>query len=249
MAESRPTVVYVHGGGGSLGSLDSHDSTCRWLCRRADVRVLSVDYRLAPEHPFPAAMDDVFEVVDAALTKGEIRGVDHRRVAVVGDSLGGNLVTVACLRRRNEGLSQPEIQVLIVPVVNLTEPRSRSYHEFERGLFLGSAQISWYEKQYMGDRADPADPYLSPLQAEDLSGVAPAYIAVAGFDPLRDEGEAYARKLAEHGVPVSCHRHGGLEHPFANSTGIWAGARSAMDEIVGVLRMALAVQGCRRERG
>ena len=236
-----PTVVYLHGGGWTLGSLDSHDSTCRWLCARGELAVLSVDYRLAPEYPFPAGFDDAYAVVDAALNGGEIKGVDSDRVAVAGDSAGGNLATAVCLRRRDEKLVQPKLQVLIVPVTNLTKPRSQSYREFNTGLFLTADQMDWYESQYIQREEDRAKPYVSPLLAGDVSGIAPAHIAVAGFDPLRDEGEAYARKLAENGVAVTFRRHAGLVHPFANSTGVWTGARRAMDDIVSTLRSALQV--------
>lgn len=236
-----PTVVYFHGGGWTLGSLDSHDSTCRWLCNRAEVAVISVDYRLAPEHPFPAGFDDAHAVTDAALTEGEIAGVDAQRVAVAGDSAGGNLATAVCLRRRDEKKPQPALQVLIVPVTSLAKPRTQSYHEFSQGLFLTADQMDWYEKQYVQRADDVHSPYVSPLMADDVSGLAPAYIAVAGFDPLRDEGELYAKKLGEQGVAVTLRRHAGLVHPFANSTGIWANARRAMDEVVGAVRLALRV--------
>ena len=236
-----PTVVYFHGGGWTLGSLDSHDSTCRWLCARAEVAVISVDYRLAPEHPFPAGFDDAYAVADAALTSGEIAGVDSHRIAIVGDSAGGNFATAVCLRRRDEKKPQPALQVLIVPVTNLTQPRTPSYSEFGEGLFLTTDQMDWYEKQYVQRPEDRENPYVSPLLANDVSGVAPAYIAVAGFDPLRDEGERYAQKLQDQGVEVTLRRHAGLVHPFANSTGIWTGAARAMDEVVGAVRLALAV--------
>lgn len=238
---AQATVVYFHGGGWTLGSLDSHDSTCRWICNRAEVAVLSVDYRLAPEHRFPGGFDDAYAVVDAAMSTGEIAGVDSQRIAVAGDSAGGNFAAAVCLRRRDEKKPQPALQVLIVPVTNLAQPRSESYHEFSEGLFLTSEQMDWYEKQYPGPDGDRQNPYVSPLLAADVAGVAPANVAVAGFDPLRDEGEAYARRLAEHGVPVTLRRHAGLVHPFANSTGIWSGARRAMDEAVGAIRFALQV--------
>lgn len=236
-----PTVVYFHGGGWTLGSLDSHDATCRWLCESAEVAVLSVDYRLAPEHPFPAGFEDARAVVDAALTAGEIEGVDAQRVAVAGDSAGANLTAAVCLWRRDEKLAQPKLQVLMVPVTKPMDPRTDSFHEFSEGMVLTTEQLDWYEKQYPPNDEDRKNPYVSPLLAEDVSGVAPAYVAVAGFDPLRDEGEAYARKLKEHGVDVTLRRHSGLVHQFANSTGIWANARRALDEIAGALRLALSV--------
>ena len=240
-SQKLPTVVYLHGGGWTLGSLDSHDTTCRWLCNRAEVAVISVDYRLAPEHPFPAGFEDAHAVVDAALTTGEIAGVDAQRVAVAGDSAGANLTAAVCLRRRDEKLIQPKLQVLIVPVTALVDPRTDSFYEFNEGMVLTTEQLAWYEKQYLPNDEDRSNPYVSPLLAGDLSGVAPAYVAVAGFDPLRDEGEAYARKLKDHGVDVTLRRHTGLVHQFANSTGIWTNAQSAMEEIVGALRLALLV--------
>lgn len=238
--EQLPTVVYFHGGGWVLGSLDSHDSTCRWLCNRGDVAVLSVDYRLAPEAPFPAGVDDATAVTLAVLS-GEVEGVDPSRVATAGDSAGGNLSAVVNLRLRDESQPQPKLQMMFVPVTDLRSMRTASHIEFAEGLFLTGKHMRWYREHYVPNEADRANPYASPLAAEDLSGLPPAYVAVAGFDPLRDEGEAYARRLAEAGVEVTLRRHEGLVHPFANSTGVWRGARQALDEAVGALRLALNI--------
>lgn len=236
--EDLPTLVYFHGGGWVVGSLDSHDSTCRWLCEAARVAVLSVDYRLAPEHPFPAAPDDCCEVVDAAMA-GEVKGVNKNRVAVGGDSAGGNLAAVVCLRRKREGQQQPLAQLLFVPVTDLSRLDTPSHKEFSKGYFLTQAHMQWYRDQYLTNDVQRLDPDVSPLLAEDVSGVAPAYVAVAGFDPLRDEGVAYAEKLREAGVPVSFRRHPGLIHPFVNSSGVWRNSARALDEAAGVLRAAL----------
>lgn len=233
-----PTLVYFHGGGWVVGSLDSHDSTCRWLCERARVAVLSVDYRLAPEHPFPAAPDDCCAVVEAAML-GEVKGVNKKRVAVGGDSAGGNLAAVVCLRRKREGMEQPRAQLLFVPVTDLSTLDTPSHREFAKGYFLTHAHMQWYRDQYLTDEAQRRDPDVSPLLADDVSGLAPAYVAVAGFDPLRDEGAAYAEKLRKAGVLVSFRRHPGLIHPFVNSTGVWRNAGRALDEAAGVLRAAL----------
>lgn len=239
--EPLPTVIWLHGGGWVLGSLTSHESTCRWFCNRARVAVLAVDYRLAPEHRFPAGLDDVTTVVKAVLTHGAIPGVDADRVVVAGDSAGGNLSAAVCLRLRDEGLPQPRMQMLFVPVTNLEKMDTPSHGEFADGFFLTRKHMEWYREHYVPNLEERRNSYVSPLLARDLSGVAPAYVAVAGFDPLRDEGEAYARRLAEAGVKVTLRRHEGLVHPFVNSTGVWAGARRAMDEAVGALRFALSI--------
>lgn len=238
--EPRPTVVYLHGGGWVTGSLDSHDSTCRTLCADGGVTVVSVDYRLAPEHPYPAGLEDVVSVV-TALQDGAPAGgaaVDTSRIVVSGDSAGGNLAAATCLWLRENDRPQPALQQLFVPVTDLAN-RTESFREFgEAGYYLSAEQMDWYEHHYLGrggdltEAVDPTDPLVSPLLAEDLSGLAPAYVAVAGFDPLRDEGQAYARRLQDAGVPVTLHRHAGMVHPFVNSVAIWKGARTAMSDAV-----------------
>lgn len=238
--EQLPTLIYFHGGGWTVGSLDSHDSTCRWFCARGGVAVLNVDYRLAPEEPFPAGLNDATATIVAAC-EGQILGVDPTRIAVGGDSSGGNLATAACMKLRDEGKSLPKLQMLFVPAVELREFTTPSYHEFGEGFFLTAEQMRWYREHYVPKEEDRANPLVSPLAAKDLSGMPSAYVAVAGFDPLRDEGEAYARKLQQAGVPVTLRRHEGLVHPFVNSTGLWRGARRAMDEAVGALRLGLGV--------
>ncbi|MBC2681087.1 alpha/beta hydrolase fold domain-containing protein [Corynebacterium sp. 4HC-13] len=235
-----PTVVYFHGGGWVLGSLDSHDSTCRWLCARGDVAVLSVDYRLAPEHAFPAGLDDATAVTVAVLN-GEVAGTDPARVVTAGDSAGGNLTAAVNLRLRDEGKPLPCLQMLFVPVTDLRTFETGSYQEFAKGPYLTAKHMEWYRERYVPNEDDRHSSYASPLAATDLSGLPPAYVAVAGFDVLRDEGEAYAHRLSEAGVDVTLRRHGGLTHPFVNSTGTWKNARTAMDEAVGALRLALRI--------
>jgi acetyl esterase len=244
-----PAVIYLHGGGWVTGSLDSHDSTCRYLCDRGDVRVISVDYRMAPEHPFPAPLDDVVDVVSAALA-GEIPEVDPAKVVVAGDSAGGHLTAATCLRLRAEGKPQPALQMLFVPVVDQRDvdevkATHASRREFADGPYLTEAHFRWYDKAFLPDftAEQRADELVSPLLASSLEGLAPAYVAVAGHDPLRDEGEAYALRLAEAGVPVTVRRHRGLVHPFVNSTAIWQGSRRALDEAVGALRNLLGITG------
>ncbi|HIW92396.1 MAG TPA: alpha/beta hydrolase [Candidatus Corynebacterium avicola] len=250
----RPVLIYVHGGGWVTGSLDSHDATCRSLCADGRVTVVSVDYRMAPEHPFPTPLDDVYEVVTAvqdATPGGEVERVvgapvDTSRLIIAGDSAGGNLAAATCLKLRAEGRDQPVLQLLFVPVTDLAN-KSASRLEFgDLGLYLTEEQISWYEHHYLGrgdtlgTSIDPTHPLVSPLLAEDLTGLAPAYIAVAGFDPLRDEGEAYAARLKEAGVPVNVVRHRGLVHPFINSVAVWRGSRKAMEQAVSAVSSAIS---------
>ncbi|MGP9723812.1 alpha/beta hydrolase [Corynebacterium sp. AOP40-9SA-29] len=243
----RPTLVYLHGGGWVTGSLDSHDAACRSLCADGGVTVVAVDYRLAPEHPFPAALEDTTAVVAALQDGARVAdtSVDAGRLVVAGDSAGGNLAASCCLWLRAQGRAQPALQQLFVPVTDLSQ-RSASYAEFgEEGLYLTAAQMEWYEHHYLGrsgdltEAVDPRDPRVSPMLEPDLSGLAPAYVAVAGFDPLRDEGEAYAGRLEDAGVQVTLRRHRGLVHPFVNSVAVWSGARAAMAEATAHLRSAL----------
>ncbi len=248
---ARPTVVYLHGGGWVTGSLDSHDAACRSLCADGGVTVVAVDYRMAPEHPFPAALEDTTAVVTALQDGEPVAGtpVDTDRIVISGDSAGGNLAAAACLWLRGNDRPQPALQQLFVPVTDLST-RSASYEEFgEAGMYLTAAQMDWYEHHYLGrggDLAvavDPTDPLVSPLLEPDLSGLAPAYVAVAGFDPLRDEGEAYAGRLRDAGVPVVLRRHRGLVHPFINSVALWAGARRAMADATSHMRTTLGLHG------
>ena len=230
-------LVYFHGGGFVVGSLDSHDTVCRFLATYAGVSVLAVDYRLAPEHPFPAAPDDARAAFMFAASRAEAWGHDPHRMGVAGDSAGGNLATVLC-RDLREARVRPAFQLLFFPVTDLSR-HSDSYREFADGHFLTEHQMDWYTERYLADGADRTDPRVSPLLAEDLTGLPPAYGAVAGFDPLRDEGEAYARRMAEAGVPVALRRHDGLIHAFVNSTGVGRTGREAMLEACGAVRMGL----------
>ena len=233
-----PLLVYFHGGGWVLGSLDTHDSTCRHLCRSGGVRVLSVDYRLAPEHRFPTAVDDALAAFRLARAHAAELGVDPGRIAVGGDSAGGNLAAVVCQQTRDAGEPMPAFQLLVVPAVDMSA-RRRSFELFAEGYFLTAAQMDYYENTYLRSDADRTDVRASPLLAEDLSGLPPAHVAVAGFDPLRDEGEAYAHRLVEAGVPVTLRRHDSVVHPFVNAVGASPVARAAVDEAVRALRAGL----------
>ena len=232
-------LVYYHGGGWVIGNLDTCEGVCRFLACESGAAVLAVDYRLAPEHRFPAAVDDAVAALTYAAQRAVYLGADPTRIAVGGDSAGANLATVAVQAARSGDAPRPAFQLLIYPVCDLSEKRP-SYHLFREGYLLTEAEMDWFRGHYLPDRGAERDPRVSPLLAEDLSGLAPAYIATAGFDPLRDEGEEYARRLAEAGVTVALRRHEGLLHSYANMTAVGRAAREAMLEAASALRIGLA---------
>lgn len=232
-------LVYYHGGGWVIGDLDTHDEICRFLAAVAGVTVLSVGYRLAPEHPFPAPVEDAWDAYAWAAANAAALGADPARVAVGGDSAGGNLSAVVSLLARENGAPPPAMQLLIYPVTDSAEdPRSR--HLFAEGFMLTKADMDLFEQAYLPPGTDVDDRRISILKAPDLSGLPPAYVVTAGFDPLRDEGEAYALRLQEAGVKTALRRHPGLVHSFANQIAISRSARAAMLETAGALRMGLA---------
>ncbi|HVO52954.1 MAG TPA: alpha/beta hydrolase [Solirubrobacterales bacterium] len=234
-----PLLVFFHAGGFVLGDLDTHDGVCRFLAAAAGVAVLSVDYRLAPENPFPAATEDAWDSFVWASENAAALGADPGRVAVGGDSAGGNLSAGVALRAREEGGPAPAMQLLIFPVTD-SHPETRSRLLFADGFLLTKEDIDRFEAYYLPPGTDIDDPRISVLKAPDLSGLAPAYVATAGFDPLRDEGEAYAIAMRKAGTPVALRRYPGLIHGFANQTEVCRSSRAAMFEIAGALRMGLA---------
>jgi acetyl esterase len=238
----QPLIVFFHGGGFVQGGLDSHDGICRLLAKHAGAHVLAVDYRLAPENPFPAAVEDACAALDWALEHAPELGADPARVAVAGDSAGGNLAAVSArvaAQRADEVGRAPILQVLIYPATDFVG-RSRSHELFEQGFFLTREDMDWFTASYVAG-ADPEDPRLSVLRAPDLGAVPPALVVTAGFDPLRDEGEAYAQRLRDAEVPVVVRRFPGLIHGFINMTGISASARDAVLEMAGTVRALLRV--------
>lgn len=238
-APPRPLLVYFHGGGWTIGDLDTHDGVCRFLATHTGAAVLSVDYRLAPEHPFPAAVEDAFAAFRWAAEGAAELGTDPARIAVVGDSAGGNLAAAVSLLARDGGGPSPAMQALIYPVTDAVGGQ-RSRDLFAEGFLLTKADMDWFERHYLPDIASSGDPRVSMLRADDLSGLPPAYVMTAGFDPLRDEAEAYAERMRAAGVRVALRRHPGLIHGFANMTAISRSARAAMLELAGALRMGLA---------
>jgi acetyl esterase/lipase len=236
---SPPLLVYYHGGGWVIGDLDTHDGLCRFLAATAGVAVLSIGYRLAPEHPFPAPVEDAWAAYSWATANAGALGADPERLAVAGDSAGGNLSAVVSLLAREGGGAMPAMQLLIYPVTDSAEtPRSRQL--FAEGFFLTRSDMELFEAAYLPPGTDKDDPRISVLKAPDLRNLPPAYVTTAGFDPLRDEGEAYALRMRDAGVKVALRRHPGLVHSFANLTPVSPTSRAAMHEAVGALRMGLA---------
>ncbi|MCY4096841.1 MAG: alpha/beta hydrolase [Rhodospirillales bacterium] len=232
-----PLLVWLHGGGWTIGSLESCDRTCRGLAARADCRVLAVDYALAPEHPFPAAVDDVLFAWETLQARTSDYGIDPARIAVGGDSAGGNLSAVLCHEARNAGLPLPCFQLLIYPATDMTGgfPSRQTY---ANGYLLEEADMSWFGDGYAGD-ADRNDPRMSPLRYPEFAGQPPAAVHTAGFDPLQDEGIAYAEKLKAASVPVVKRHYAGLIHGYFNMGGAVSAAKTAFDDAAADLRAAL----------
>ena len=232
-------LMYFHGGGWVVCDLNTHDSVCRALARRAGAVVVAVDYALSPEHRFPAAVEDCYRACDWVAAGAARLRVDPRRIAVGGDSAGGNLATVMCLKSRDEGGPGLALQILVYPVTNLASLDTASYREFADGYYLTRAEMEWFRGHYLARAEDARNPYASPLLAPDLRGLPPALVITAECDPLRDEGEAYARRLAEAGVEVTCTRYAGMIHPFFSLGGTLRQGLRAIEQ------MAAAVRGMR----
>lgn len=221
--ERGALLVYYHGGGHVLGSLDSHDQPCRFLAREARMRVLSVDYRLAPDHPFPAGVEDCVAAYEWAAEHTAELGTQPGRIAVGGDSAGGNLAAVVSQLTERK----PALQLLIYPVCDYSR-RTESYRLFGEGFFLTERNLDWYRGHYAPTDEIARDPRASPLLADDLTGTPRTYLTIAGFDPLRDEALAYGRRLEEAGAEVTLDFREGLVHGFANATRLGRTAPAAM---------------------
>jgi acetyl esterase len=222
----KPLLLFLHGGGFVVGDLDTHDAPCRVLCRHAGVDVLAVEYGLAPEHPFPGYVEDARRAFEWVAER-------YERVAVGGDSAGGNLAATVAIEY------DPALALLIYPAVDATQVR-RSRELFGTGFFLTDELMEWYTGHFMPPGSDPSDPLRSPLLSPRLAESAPALVITAGFDPLRDEGEAYAAALRDAGVRVLCRRFRGLFHGFINSTGASPSSYHALIEVAGMTRALLA---------
>lgn len=237
---AKPLLVFYHGGGFVLGDLESYDAVCRLTCRDADVAVLSIAYRLAPEHPAPAAVDDAYAAFCWAHDHAEELGGLPGRVAVGGDSAGGNLAAAVSLLARDGGGPAPILQWLLYPVADCTAA-TRSRTLFGDGFLLTKHDMDWFTAQYLGcSQLDPTDPRVSPLLAGDLSGLPPALVAVAGFDPLHDEGRQFATALREAGVEVDLRRLPSMTHGFMNLFPLGGGSATATAGLISALRAHLS---------
>jgi acetyl esterase len=237
LESNQPVIVYFHGGGFVIGNLESHDGTCRRLCHGIGCTVVSVDYRLAPEHVFPAAVDDSYAATKWVADNAKSLRVDAARIAVAGDSAGGNLAAVFAVVARDRGGPALCHQLLTYPVTGMGF-KSESYTSNGTGYFLTKDMMVWFGVQYVPSGHPIEDPLLSPLYAADLSKLPPATVITAEYDPLRDEGEAYAKKLQEAGVPTKLIRYDGVFHGFFSMNGAIDQADEAHAFAAGELKKA-----------
>jgi len=234
-----PVLVFFHGGGWVLGDIESHDSVCRELANKVSCIVVSVDYRLAPEHKFPTAPEDCYAATKwVALNAAAFSG-DPSRIAVGGDSAGGNLAAAVAQMAADRGAPGLTCQMLIYPVTNYALD-TQSYKDNADGYLLTRDMMQWFWTQYLTSDEDGKNAYASPMQAREVRRVAPAFVMTAEFDPLRDEGEAYAERLKKEGVPVECKRYDGAIHGFFSFGHIMDQGKEAVADVAARLRKAFA---------
>jgi acetyl esterase len=234
----HPILVYIHGGGWVIGDLETHDGVCRALANAGPMIVVSLDYRLAPECKFPACVDDCLAATKWVAENAKSLGGDPNRIAVGGDSAGGNLTAATTLVARDKGGPKIGFQLLIYPATD-ARMQSHSYTSNAEGYFLTAGMMRWFWNHYLSDPRDVLDPRVSPLLAPSLEGLPPAYVITAEYDPLRDEGEDYARELMAAGVPTKLRRFDGLIHGFFAMTEVFPQAREAIAEAAAEMRKAL----------
>jgi acetyl esterase/lipase len=241
-ARLLPALVFFHGGGCVFGDLDTHDGLCRMLSAESGCAVVSVDYRRAPEHRFPAAVEDSYAATRWIVENAATLGLDAGRIAVGGDSAGGGLAAVVCQMAAVNHGPRLALQVLFCPVMNM-RPETPSRRQLAHGYFLDQATIDWMLRHYCGAEQDIDDPRLSPLQASRFSGLPPAHVHTAEFDPLRDEGEAYAERLRQAGVAARYTCHAGMIHYFYAMAGAIPAARATLKAVAAAMGEALIAGG------
>jgi acetyl esterase len=229
-----PTLIYYHGGGFVIGNIETHDSTCRRLANRSRCQVVSIDYRLSPEHPFPAPTDDALAAFRHIRDNAAAFGADAGHLAVGGDSAGGAIAAVVCQACKQTGEAMPAFQMLIYPATDARR-QSESHRLFADGYFLTGELIDWFWKAYIPGGIELTDLRLSPLLAKDVSGLPPAFVLTAGFDPLRDEGRAYANRLIDAGVKTTYVNYPGTIHGFFSLTRFLKQGLRANDEAAAVM--------------
>ncbi|MEQ9145733.1 MAG: alpha/beta hydrolase [Parvibaculaceae bacterium] len=234
-----PALVYFHGGGWVIGDLETHDALCRTLANESGCKVMAVDYRLAPEHKCPAAVEDAYAAVSWLERNGASVGVDVNAIGVAGDSAGGNLAAVVCQMAKEKKGPSIHHQLLIYPVTD-SATDTESYQSFGEGFFLEKKTMEWFFDQYAGPDCDRASPALAPLRARDLSGLPPAYVITAGHDVLRSEGAAYAKALEAAGVEVTYVDYGPMIHGFFNLQAMVEASRPAVSDAAKAVAAALA---------
>ncbi|TNE37481.1 MAG: alpha/beta hydrolase [Alphaproteobacteria bacterium] len=239
MEGALPVLIYYHGGGWVIGSPDTHDGLCRMIANDGPFVVISVDYRMGPEHRFPAAVDDAYAALNWTVDNIADFGGDTEKIAVGGDSAGGNLSAVVCLVAREEGSYMPRFQWLIYPATDM-RMNAPSHNAYGEGYFLTKPLMQWFRGHYLNDDADQLDWRASPLLAESLKDLPPALIQTAGYDPLQDEGKAYAERLNEEGGAASYTHYSGMIHGFINLGGAIDEAKTCIKEGVEALRKAFA---------
>jgi acetyl esterase len=230
-AAPSPGIVYFHGGGFVIGDLETHDPLCRQIAARTGAMVCAVDYRLAPEHPFPAAADDALTAARWFLAHADELGADPDRLFVLGDSAGGTLATVTARALREQPSPHLRGQILIYPITDHVDAGAASYTEFADGYGLTREAMRWFMRHYAADPADATDPRVCPLRMPNLRGLPPAFVVTAEYDVLRDEGERYAERLREDGVDVTFERAAGLHHGFIRLFGILEESGQWIDRI------------------
>lgn len=234
-----PCLVYFHGGGNTIGSIETHDPVCRQLAREAGITVISVEYRLAPEHPFPAAVEDAAAAAAWIAANGDAVGADTSRLALGGDSAGGYLSAVTAIGARDNGGPPLRAQLLVYPNADMAY-ETPSIDENGKDKILSKERILWFRHQYAGPKPDVADPRLSPLRTPDISGLPPALVITAELDPLRDEGRAYAARLAEAGVETVDSPYDGQVHTFFGMGTLYPRGSDAIGEAAAFLKEKLA---------
>lgn len=235
-ASTKPVLIYYHGGGWVIGGLDEYDGVCSNLAAKSGCVVVAVDYRLAPEHVFPAAIEDCYATLEWVAANASDIGADGARIAVAGDSAGGSMAAAVTLMARDNNGPKIAYQALIYPAVGLDSSRFDSYKENGEGYFLTQASMDYFGQHYQPDLKDMR---AAPLNANDVSGLPPATVIVAGYDPLRDEGKAYAHKLIAAGVPTVLNVYDGMIHGFFSMSGVFDAAKQAVNQVAGAVRDAL----------